>query len=324
MSSGGAGAAYRPILAVVGASVSVLTIYAGNKPGPLLQTVTGTSLSAVVVFVALVAGGLWVLRTASAVGVAMGCRYRGCVGDGTTAGSAASHIRWARLAGCWHRTTSRGLSCTGSGLVWMVSCGLAALIGANDTHKLRSDPDAVVPNGLATRDGHRGPLARLVAALRAPDRGRRRNGLLVVMGILVLSRVPYLVVYWPGIVAFDTFRGYAYARGTSPWETYDPVGHSLLITAMQWSGTTLGWGDAGGVAIGAITVVLASSAAFTFMLGRMAVWGLQSGSLGSGARLAGAAAGLRVLQRAVGQGRALLHRHGRLPHLHRRSRRSAD
>ena len=97
------------------------------------------------------------------------------------------------------------------------------------------------------------------------------------MGILVLSRVPYLIVYWPGIVVFDTLRSYSYARGTVPWDTYEPVGHSLLIAVMQWLGTSLGWSDAGGVAIGAISVILTSSIAFSFMFIRMAVWGLRAG-----------------------------------------------
>ena len=39
-------------------------------------------------------------------------------------------------------------------------------------------------------------------------------------------------------------------------------------------GTNLGWGDVGGVAIGSITLILASSAAFALMFARLAVWGL--------------------------------------------------
>ena len=276
MTTGGRGAVAGPFLATAGAVVSVLTIYSGTRPGPLLTTLAGTSVTSVAVFVGLLAGGLWVLRTASAsawrwaVGIAVVLataqllgvlirKFLGAVG----ALLAPANLPWVVVH--W------------LGFAWMVSWGLAALISALDTHSLRSDSSAPDPDAFSKREGRPGPLARLVAALRAPDRGPRRKALLVVMGILVLSRVPYLVVYWPGIVAFDTFRSYAYARGTSPWETYDPVGHSLLITVMQWSGTTLGWGDAGGVAIGAVTVILASSAAFTFMLARTAVWGLRPG-----------------------------------------------
>lgn len=228
-------------------------------------------MSAVVVFVTLTIGALWVLRTASAsawrwatgIGVVMATaqlaglslRRYGSLLDPLLA---PDHRTWAIVH--W------------LGIAWLVTCGLAALIGALDTSSLRSAaPAASAPVGRFR------PFVRLVAALRAPDQARRRLGLLVVMGILVLSRVPYLVVYWPGIVHFDTLRGYSYARGTHPWETYEPVGHALLITVMQWLGTALGWGDPGGVAIGSVTVVVASSAAFTFMLSRMAVWGLHPG-----------------------------------------------
>jgi hypothetical protein len=249
----------------------VLAVYAGNEPGPLLESLHGTSVSAVVVFVAFIAGGLWVLRTASA------SAWRWAAGIGVV-------LATAQLAGMLLRKFHGGVDRLFApdnlawvavhwlGIAWMVSCGLAALIRALDAHDLRSAPDT--PSERGERPGM---FVRLVASLRASDPARRRMGLLFVMGVLVLSRVPYLIVYWPGIVAFDTFRSYSHARGTVPWSTYDPVGHSLLIAVMQWLGTTLGWGDAGGVAIGSITVLLVSSAAFTFMLGRMAVWGVRSG-----------------------------------------------
>jgi hypothetical protein len=248
----------------------VLAVYAGDEPGPLLTRLHGTSVSAVIVFVALTVGGLWILRTASAsarlwaagIGVVLATAQLAGMSlrrfDGLGRLLVADNLAWVAVH--W------------LGIAWMVSCSLAALIGALDTHDLRSVSAAV-----SKRGGRPGPFARLVASLRAPDRARRRLGLLIVMGILVLSRVPYLVVYWPGILHFDTLRSYSYARGTHFWQTYEPVGHSLLIAVMQWLGTTLGWGDAGGVAIGSITVILAGSAAFTFMLGRMAVWGLCSG-----------------------------------------------
>ena len=270
----------RLILATVGAVVSVLTVYAGNQPGPLLTTLAGTSVSSVVVFAGLLAAGLWVLRTASA------SAWRWAVGIGVVLASAQLlGLLLRRILGGNRGGMSTLLAPANLpwfvvhwlGITWMVSCALAALIYLLDTRTLRWDPDSPDPNALAKGKGRPGSLARLMVALRSPDRGPRGKALLVVMGILVLSRIPYLAVYWPGIVAFDTFRSYAYARGISAWDTYDPFGHSLLIAVMQWLGTSLGWGDAGGVAIGAATVILASSAAFTFMLSRMAVWGLRSG-----------------------------------------------
>ena len=271
MTSGGAGAPYRLILAPAGALVSVLAIYAGNEPGPLSSRLHGTSVSAVIVFVALTAGGLLVLRTTS------GSAWRWAAGIGIVLAAAQlaglSLRRFDSLVDPLLAPDNLGWAVVHwLGIAWLTTCGLAALIGALDTHDLRSVSAAVSKGG-----GRPRPFARLVASLRAPDHARRRLGLLIVMGILVLSRVPFLVVYWPGILHFDTLRSYSYARGTHSWQTYEPVGHSLLIAVMQWLGSALGWGDAGGVAIGSITVILVSSAAFTFMLSRMAVWGLHPG-----------------------------------------------
>jgi hypothetical protein len=269
VTSGGAGAPFRPILATAGAFVSVLAVYAGDKPGPLLTRLHGTSVSAVIVFVALTVGGLWVLRTASA------SAWRWAAGIGVvlaTAQLAGMSLR--RFDGLGRLLVADNLAWVAVrwlGIVWMVTCLFAALIRALDIHDRHSASEA------ASEGGRPELFGRLVAALQASEHARRRISLLLVMGILVLARVPYLIVYWPGILPFDSFRSYSYARGRNPWDTYEPVGHSLLISVMQWLGPTLGWGDAGALAIGAITLILASSAAFTFMLSRLAVWGLSPG-----------------------------------------------
>jgi hypothetical protein len=249
----------------------VLAIYSGNEPGPLSTRLHGTSLSAVFVFVALAAGGLWVLRTASA------SAWRWAVGIGVV-------LATAQLVGMLLRKFDgfvgrllapdylAWVAIHWLGIAWLVSCGLAALIAALDAHDLRSAPRTATQHGQVG-----GPIVRLVAALRAPEPASRWIGSLVVLGVLVLSRLPYLVVYWPGILAADTFRAYSYARGTVPWDTYDPVGYSLIIAGMQWLGPALGWGDVGGLAIASISLLIASSAALTFLLGRLAVWGLHPG-----------------------------------------------
>ena len=251
--------------------VSTLAIYAGGVPDRLLTSLHGTSLSAVIVFVALIACGLWVLRTASA------SAWRWAAGIGGVLASAELAGLWLRNLGVAGQSVLQSADFAWNavhwlGIFWMVTGGLAALISALDAHDLRSGPDGA-------SEPERGPrlAARMVASLRATDRSRRGKTVLAVFGILVVSRVPYLLVYWPGLVFFDTFRSYAYARGTSPWQTYEPVGNSLLVALMQWLGTALGWGDAGGVAIGSITGIVAGSAAFTFMLVRIAVWRVHPG-----------------------------------------------
>ena len=247
----------------------MLAVYAGNEPGPLLTRLQGTSVSAVIVFVGLTAGGWWTLRTASA------SAWRWAAGIGvvmTTAQLAGMSLRrFESVVGQLHAESYAWVAVQWLGIGWMITCAVAALIQALDGRHRQPSPNA------AAGEGRRRPFVRLVAALRAADPARRRQGLLLVMGTLVLARVPYLIVYWPGILHFDTLRSYSYARGTHPWQSYEPVGHSLLVGVMQWSGSALGWGDPGGVAVGSITLILASSAAFTFMLSRMAVWGLHPG-----------------------------------------------
>jgi hypothetical protein len=90
---------------------------------------------------------------------------------------------------------------------------------------------------------------------------------------LLLTRLPFLLLLWPGIVPFDTFRSYAYAR-RGGWEQYEPVGHSLLVASIDWTSSALGLGDTGGVAIGAVIQMLTSTAAFAFLLVRLAAWGV--------------------------------------------------
>ncbi len=257
---------FIPIVAPVGAFVSVLAVYAGPVPGPLLTSLHGTSISAVVVFAAFTVCGLWVLRKSSA------SAWRWATGIGAIVAS-------AQIAGMSLRTYDglvqrlvenlAWVMVHWFGTAWMLTCALAALIGAIDSYGERSSTE-----GSAEPAENSRVFARLVDSLRCTDRPRRRRGWLTLMGIVVLSRIPYLIVYWPGIVAADTFRSLTYARGMMQWQSYEPVGESLFISVIQWLGNNLGWGDSGVVAIGAITLILASSAAITFMFVRMAIWGL--------------------------------------------------
>ncbi|WP_344805031.1 DUF6020 family protein [Microlunatus ginsengisoli] len=256
-----------PLLAAVGALLAVLAIYSEPVAGPLLFTLRGPNASAVVVFAAFTAGGIWTLRRASR------SAWRWGLGLGTLF-AAAQLIGWSL------RTQNALLAplLTADHLVWtvvhflgtgwMASAGLAALIQVVDARAGRV---------VGVLDERPGPVGRLLSALRSPRARPRRIGLAMVMGIFVLSRLPYVLTYWPGIVFFDTFRSYSYARGTRPWDSYEPVGSSVLITAFQWLGTTLGTGDAGGVALAMLTYLLAASAAFTFMLWRLAIWGVSRG-----------------------------------------------
>lgn len=255
------------VVAVLGALAAVLAIYSGAEPGPLLASFRGSSVSAIVVFAALAACGMWVLRRASA------SAWRWATVIGVVATSAQVVGMSLRLYdGLVYELLAPGnvawVVVHWLGTVWLVTAALAALIAALDAYGARGAPSA------APESGRPGVLSRLIGSLTSSDVARRRRGILIVSGILVVARVPYLLVYWPGIVFFDTFRSLAYGRGTSPWETYEPVGHSIRIVATDWLGTTLGLGDTGVIAIASLTQIILGSAAFTFLLVRIAVWGV--------------------------------------------------
>ncbi len=249
-----------PLVAAVGAFLAVLTIYAGTRPGPFLATLNGTTFSAVIVFVTLAVAGWWVLRNSTA----SAWRWAGAIGalfaSAELAGNALhssdavgplfepDHLAWTIVH--W----------LGTG--WLAACGLAALIWALDSYGTRTD------------QGQDRSSRGLIGALRSPTKARRRGAYAVVFGIIVLSRLPYVLTYWPGIVYFDTFRAYSYIRGVVPLDTYEPVGSTLYIGAMQGLGAFLGLGDAGRVALSTMTLLVASAAAYTFLFARLASWGL--------------------------------------------------
>ncbi|HET9648350.1 MAG TPA: DUF6020 family protein, partial [Microlunatus sp.] len=266
ISSSAASRRLLPSAAVLGALIAALTVYADAGPGPLLSSLHGSGISAVVVVAAFTACGLWTLRQCSISvwrwAIVIGVVFASAQSVGMSLRQFDALIRplLARPNRAW--TVVHWL-----GTAWMVTCSSAALIAAIDA----------LANGRSRADSDdRGPglLQRFLAAMCSVRPGSRWKCWLAIFGALVLSRLPYLVIYWPGIVAFDTFRSYSYARGIGPWESYEPVGASMLIAVADWFGTHLRWGDAGGVAIGSVSLIVASSGAFTFMLARMAAWGV--------------------------------------------------
>ena len=250
-----------PLVSAVGAFLSVLTISSGSDPGRFLLTLNGTAFSSVIVFVTLAVGGWWVLRNATA----SAWRWGGAIGvlfaTAELAGNALHS--YDAVAGPLFESGHRAWTVVHwLGLSWLASCGLAALIWALDSYGGRTDRG-------------QDPSSRgLIGALRSPGRARRRGAYAVVFGIIALSRLPYVLTYWPGIVYFDTFRAYSYIRGIVPLDTYEPVGSTLYIGAMQGLGALLGLGDAGRVALSTMILLGASATAFTFLFARLANWGL--------------------------------------------------
>lgn len=159
------------------------------------------------------------------------------------------------------------------GLAWLATCAFAVMAYAVDRagspRQQAGETDGQLPGS-----GLRAFVAGLPGSLISPDRGTRRKSVLVILALMVLARVPYLVILWPGVVLGDTHRSYAELQGTLRWTTYEPVGHTLLVGLSEWVGTILGFGTTGDVAIAALAQIAAMAAAFGFLLVRLASWGV--------------------------------------------------
>ena len=168
----------------------MLTIYAGPVPAPLLVSLHSPNVSSVAVFAAFTATGIWIPRRASS----SAWRWATCL---------ASLIATVQLAGLSLRTNGALVAPLLNtdriawvivhwfGTGWMAAASLAALVHAADRY---SDPQT----GTLTNRGRK--VDRLIASLRSPGRRSRLTGLSVVMGVLVVSRPPYVLIGWPGIV----------------------------------------------------------------------------------------------------------------------------
>ena len=249
------------LASTVGAFLAVLTIYAEPAPGPFLSTLRGTEFSSLIVFIALAVGGWWVLRNSS-VSTWAWAGGLGTLFASTQLAGMALHSYDAVVGPLFTPDHLAWTIVHWLGTGWLAAGSLAALIWVLDSYTRR------------TRRGSAQSSGSLAAWLRSPSRAHRRGAYAIVLGIIVVSRLPYVLIYWPGIVYFDTFRAYSYVRGIDPWDTYEPVGSTLYIAAMQGLGRVFGLGDAGRVALGTMILLVASAAVFTFLFARLASWGL--------------------------------------------------
>ncbi|OCG73908.1 hypothetical protein A7J15_06770 [Microbacterium sediminis] len=245
------------VLVVVAALAVAVTVASGTQPGNLLDVLDGNSAVVAFVFVATLVAGLWVRRRVPA-------------GTAAWVLPVSAVFALADILG-----VSLGRSDAGLDLLLRSEPAVAAwvLFRVAGTFSAFAIGFALVLVLLGRYRERRPAAGRAASLLEAVRRGGWRS-FAALLGVILVFRLPYLILWWPGIVPFDTFRSYSYARGVGEWEQYEPVGHSLLVAAMQAIGAALGWGDAGGVALGAILQVLTTSAAFAFLLARLAAWGL--------------------------------------------------
>lgn len=260
----------RVVLAALGAVIAGLAV--GTLPGfaapPALGVVGG-----ILTFAGLLVGVLRAFRT---VGREV---WRWAVGFGVALASSAvigAIVRTRPVRGPAPPVNAAlvsWLAIRWLGVGWLASCLFA--VAAHTVDK------AGMPKRRGRRAQTRHPggavrsfLVALPGSLTSPSRAVRWNSLLAVVALLVLARVPYLVIWWPGIFFFDSHRSYDELLGIRPWTTYEPVGHTLMIGLAQWLGTALGLGISGEVAIESLAQIAAMSAAFTLLLVRLAAWGV--------------------------------------------------
>lgn len=153
-----------------------------------------------------------------------------------------------------------GLPLRWLGLIWLFTLGLAAVY---EWVLRRRDAPASVGTGRASH---------FLDRLRG---GCGKGPVLTLFVVLLAVRVPAWILFFPGILPFDTLRSYAQVRGASPWTSYEPLGHTGLVWVYNGLGNLLGLGDSGKVAIAVLVQIVAMAAAFTFVLVRMARWGVR-------------------------------------------------
>ena len=230
-------------MAAVGALAAVGSLAAGTEPLPIFEAFDGNSIVSVVAFVALWAGGVWVLRAAKesprrvfSWAVSFGILFAIAELAGLSLLSEAADLSLLRPS-AWSALHALGVGYAATMIV------AAALIGAD----LR---------GSGSED--EGRLFRFVSLIGGGRGGRRWAAIATAAGVIAVARLPYLMVWWPGLIFFDTYRSLSYARGIGPWEAYEPVGHSLLIAGWNalWEG--FGWSDQTALAFAAIVQMLSS------------------------------------------------------------------
>lgn len=246
---------WHHIVAALGSLATVASFAAGTDPLPLFQAFDGNSIAALASFAALWAGGSWILGSArrSTRPVFAWAIPFGVLFAVTELAGLSLTRREADLALVLHPSAWGAVHVLGVAYAATMLVALVLVV---------TDRSVAVPAS--------GRLAKL-----GSGSGRARWGLVAAtFGIIALARIPYLAIWWPGLIFFDTYRSLSYARGIMPWDAYEPVGHSLLIAGWNGLWQLFGWSDQTALAFAAIMQMLTSTAAFTFVLVRLAAWGI--------------------------------------------------
>ncbi|GGO62878.1 hypothetical protein GCM10010910_14080 [Microbacterium nanhaiense] len=249
------------LIAAIGALLAALAWGAGREPRPIFEAFDGNSIVAVLGFVAVWAGGLWVLRAA-------GMSSRPVFGWAISVGVVFAIAELAGLSLLRDEADLSLLAPSAWSGIHVVGTAYAAvlLVAAILILVDRLGEDRAVSNTPRTR------LGRFVARLGGRTGRRRWAAIGITAGVVIVARLPVLFVWWPGLIFFDSYRSLSYARGIGPWEAYEPVGHSLIIAGWNGLWEFFGWSDQTALAFAATVQLLSSTAAFVFLLVRLAAW----------------------------------------------------
>lgn len=246
------------VTTAIGSFLATLAICSGTTEASELQALDGNSVVALAVFLAVAFSSRQILIFVPhriywwAVPLGLGLATAEFAGISLLSDAADLHLLRPSWWGFIHW----------SGTSFIAILGFALVFHLADR------------NPVTDRHGH-GLLANFIRELRTGTFPFRPLSLL--FGLIALSRVPNLIICWPGILKYDTYRSIAYGRGIARWSEYEPIGHSLLITTWDALSRMIGIGDTAALAFASIIQLITTSFAFTFMLWRCAVWGAKSG-----------------------------------------------
>jgi hypothetical protein len=104
-----------------------------------------------------------------------------------------------------------------------------------------------------------------------------RGFFLVVWGILILSRLPYFLAFYPGVTSYDSDWQLKQTLGIMPYSDHHPIFHTLLIGAVTGFGEIVGLRMNTSVALFSVLQILVTTAVFAYALTRMRAWGCGKG-----------------------------------------------
>lgn len=132
-----------------------------------------------------------------------------------------------------------------------------------------ADRQAEKPMQPSPKKGFKGWLFQLLGP-------GRKSGLLL-WAVVALCWLPYLVIFWPGLVSLDVMVQMGMGLGVVPMTSHHPVMHTLFLGLCMRAGRTLFGSYAAGVGLATTLQLLATSCIIAAALRRMEKLGIAFG-----------------------------------------------